>query len=99
MQTPIQQVLDQLISDGEDDVVEVQLVFHPGLQMSAGALKHGPIPGTYCLGAVGHATADMPGRKKGDLILTEQIFDAAAVQRVMRAVDMPSKLIQAPGTH
>ena len=93
-ESPIERLLNDLLTG--EEAIEVQIAFTPGLQVSSGALKRGPVAGTYCLGTLSQATEHTPGDyKPGDFVMIEQIFDASAVQRVMRAV--PTSGLITPG--
>lgn len=95
VKTPMSQLLDALIEDSpQDGMVEIQITFNPGAASTAGGLRHGPVPGTYCLCTGSKATEHTPGMKAGDLVMIEQIFEADAVQRVTRQLDSS---IVAPG--
>jgi hypothetical protein len=81
---PMAAVLDKLIDDAGGDAVAAQLVFKPGMDIKAGALARGPVPGTYKLGIMGQATKDTPGQyKAGEKVLINIVFAADAVLQVM----------------
>ena len=98
MSTPMADLLDHLIDESDDDEIEVQLTFRPGVSTTAGLLRKGPVPGTYRLGTATRATADTPGDfQAGDVVVVEQFFQASAVQSIVRMMLREQPLIVPAG--
>ena len=92
MSSPMEKLLESMLED--DDVIQCQISFSPGMVTQAGALKKGPIKGIYCLGTPSMATKDTPGDyKEGELVMVEQLFEADAVQCIMRFMEQETRIV------
>jgi hypothetical protein len=104
MTSPMKLLLDKLLAEAEHNVVKCQIMFQPGGQAQAGAVKKGPIDGTYAFGSVVEEIGP-DNRPTGNAVMINQYFAADAIQRI--AVEMtdeeteilqPSRIVT-PGTH
>ncbi len=102
--TPMKLLLDKLIADTDEGAVACQILFNLGGTPMAGAMKKGPIDGIYVFGtAVREMGSD--GRPTDNLVMVDQFFEAAAVQRIIKEMDgealealEPSRIVK-PGEH
>ncbi len=85
MSSPIAKYLDKLIDEAPEGVVEVQLLFTPGVKMQAGAVRRcGDFEGLYEFCTPVQANEDMEdGTKAGQMVLVNIVFDPAAVLQVI----------------
>ncbi len=98
MSTPMADLLDKLIAESPDGFVQLQVCFKPGVTTNAGLLRKGPVDGTYCLGTGTRATADTPGGfRAGEAVMVEMLFEAEAVQTVVRMGQQQQPSIISPG--
>lgn len=93
---PMKLLLDKLIDDAEGEAIKCQVMFQPGGQAMAGAVKKGPIEGIYMFGTVVEEVGT-DGRSTGHAVMINQYFDANAVQRIAMAMtDEETEALQPP---
>jgi hypothetical protein len=91
--------LNHLLEESAEGMVPVQLVFVPGAVQAAGALRAGPVEGTFelCYPApVGRQGASLA--QGADEVLVSDVFTAAGVLRVIHMKDAADSLIATPGS-
>lgn len=97
---PLEKYLCRLIDDSDGDVVQVQLLFKPGVSSMAGAVRrHATIDGLYEFATPTQAQADMPGPdgrviKEGELVVISIAFEGDSLLQISRPIE--SKSIIAP---